>query len=78
MVLFVRLPNHTDTEVVKTRGALWKYLNLAVDEQLFYSLPVSLMQTSVMQTDAKGKGQLEVRIPHGGNDIGHLNQRSGK
>lgn len=45
---------------------LFSYLDLAVDEQLLHSLPVPLVQPSVVQADAEGQRQLQVGVPHRG------------
>lgn len=48
------------------------YLDLAVDKQLFHSSPVPLMQACMMHANAKGQCQLQVGIPHCGDDILYL------
>lgn len=51
-------------------GWRWEfYLDLAVNKQLFHSFSVSLMQASVMHANSKSQRQLEVGIPHCGNDV---------
>lgn len=47
----------------------FRYLDLAVDKQLLHHLPVPLVQTSVMHADPKCQRQLQVGVPHRGDDI---------
>ena len=47
-------------------------LYLHVDVQLLHCLPVSLHQTSVMNTNTEGQGQLEVLVLDVGEDPVHL------
>lgn len=48
------------------------YLDLAVDKQLLHSLAVSLVQAGVMHADTKGQRQLQVGVPHCGDDRFYL------
>lgn len=44
------------------------YLDFTVDEQLLDSLTVSLVKTSVVHTDPKGQGQLQVWVSNRDDD----------
>lgn len=49
-------------------SSMRSYLDLTVDEQLLHSLPVSLMQACVMHANPKGQRELQVGVPHCGDD----------
>lgn len=53
------------------------YLDLTVDEQLLHRPPVPLVQTGVVHSDPEGQRQLQVGIPHSGDDVLDLGARSG-
>ena len=43
-------------------------LDLAVDEQLLHGAPVPLVQAGVVHADAERQRQLQVGVPHRGDD----------
>ena len=47
-------------------------LYFLVDKELLYGLAVPLMQPCMMDTYAKGQGQLQVGVPDPRNDVLHL------
>ena len=51
------------------------YLNLLVNKQLLHCPPVLLMQTSMVDTNSEGQGELEVLVSDGAQKRVHLRQR---
>jgi hypothetical protein len=49
-----------------------------VDKELFDCPPILLMQTSVVDTNSKGQGELEVLVPDGTHQGIHLRQGGGR